>query len=75
MQMTRALNENEGLIVFNEELGTISCYVELHRKSETYDTSNQREMKRRNFNFSSNIIGYHQSKPPGRIEWAKSHHC
>ena len=31
--MAYALNENRELIRFNNELGTASCYVELHRKS------------------------------------------
>ena len=32
LQMVDSFNANEGLIVFDEELNTYSCYVELHRK-------------------------------------------
>ena len=32
LMMSISMNENEGLIVFDEELSTHSCYVELHRK-------------------------------------------
>ena len=32
LQMMDSLDANEGLIVFDEESNTHSCYVELHRK-------------------------------------------
>ena len=31
-QMLKSMDANEGLIAFDEELNTHSCYVELHRK-------------------------------------------
>ena len=31
-QMRKSIIDNEGLITFDEELDTHSCYVELHRK-------------------------------------------
>ena len=32
LQMADSMDANEGLIAFDEELNTHSCYVELHRK-------------------------------------------
>ena len=32
LMMDLSLDANEGLIVFDKELNTYSCYVELHRK-------------------------------------------
>ena len=32
LMMSFSMEANEGLIVFDEELNTYSCYVELHRR-------------------------------------------
>ena len=37
-QIMGTINEIDGLIVFDEELNTYSCYVELHRKGLITDS-------------------------------------